>query len=483
MSIAGSTNGLSVIHLDRRVFSTPEFGGKMKDSLNATNLHRTAKYFMDSGRAKTHEEAMGLLNSFGLTIHVDSSIANSIDHQAALFTLVNLARRTLLSGIEVIGVPNAPSLSAFALGQTMAEAVVGFGGRLVNSARPDWPSALIGNIPASHAKLPAWRLTWSGWRGGVVPISDGRRLLETRAIGLAPILAAAACAAEVFSYHAKDHVMAGFRVSGLSLWRPGSDWLIEDVDEPFLSYLPSQLWFIGLGNLGQAFSWVLASLRFADPKKVKLVLQDFDRIAVSNESTSLLSFVHDLNRRKARVVAEWLDQRGFDTFIEERIFGGWTKRSQDEPAVALCGVDNPLARASLEKSGFGLVIEAGLGGGPQAFRSFSMHTFPASQSADEIWSRQVGQKDVIVESMPAYLALQRSGMESCGLATLASRAVGVPFVGLIAACLVFSELLRRLNGGQSYEVVSGSAASLGDVETVAMLSSPYAFGHILAATN
>jgi len=455
----------------------------MDDNLNATNLHRTAKYFMDSGRAKTHEEAMELLNSFGLTIHVDSSIANSIHHQAALFTLVNLARRTLLAGIEVIGVPNSPSLSTFALGQTIAEAVVGLGGRLVDKARSDWPSALIGDIPVSHPKLPAWQLTWSGWRGGVVPISDGRRLLEAEAIGPAPILAAAACAAEAFSYHARDHVLAGHRVSGLSLWRPGSEWLIEDVDEPSLSYLPSRLWFIGLGNLGQAFSWVLASLRYADPKEVKLVLQDFDRIAVSNESTSLLSSVHDLNRRKARVVAEWLDLRGFDTFIEERTFGEWTKRSQDEPAVALCGVDNALARASLEKPGFGLVVEAGLGGGPQAFRSFSMHTFPASRSADEIWSRQVGQVDVIIEAIPAYLALKRSGMESCGLATLASRAVGVPFVGLIAACLVFSELLRRLNGGKSYELVSGSAASLADVETVAMPSSPYAFGHVLAAMN
>jgi hypothetical protein len=45
--------------------------------------------------------------------------------------------------------------------------------------------------------------------------------------------------------------------------------------------------------------------------------------------------------------------------------------------------------------------------------------------------------------MPAYQSLKREGMDSCGLAQLASRTVGVPFVGLIAACLVVSELLRR----------------------------------------
>jgi len=54
--------------------------------------------------------------------------------------------------------------------------------------------------------------------------------------------------------------MAGKRHAGLSLWRPGADWLVPDQDEPTLQYLPSQLWLIGLGNLGQAFSWSLACL-------------------------------------------------------------------------------------------------------------------------------------------------------------------------------------------------------------------------------
>ncbi len=82
--------------------------------------------------------------------------------------------------------------------------------------------------------------------------------------------------------------------------------------------------------------------------------------------------------------------------------------------------------------------------------------------------------------MPAYQDLKRKGMDSCGLAQLASRTVGVPFVGLIAACLAVSELLRRLNGGSALELASGSVAALDDVETVAMQSVPYAFGHLPA---
>jgi hypothetical protein len=90
--------------------------------------------------------------------------------------------------------------------------------------------------------------------------------------------------------------MAGRRNAGLSLWRPGRDWLAADPDEPALVYLPSRLWFIGLGNLGQAFAWLIASLPDDDPAQVQFLLQDFDRIAPSNDSTSLLSFIADIGQ-------------------------------------------------------------------------------------------------------------------------------------------------------------------------------------------
>lgn len=84
---------------------------------------------------------------------------------------------------------------------------------------------------------------------------------------------------------------------------------------------------------------MLASLPYADLKQVKLVLQDDDRLAKSNDSTSLLSFVLDVGHRKARRIGAWLNARGFDTNLLESRFGTWTTRSVDDPAVALCGVD------------------------------------------------------------------------------------------------------------------------------------------------
>jgi hypothetical protein len=41
----------------------------------------------------------------------------------------------------------------------------------------------------------------------------------------------------------------------VSLWGPRADWLANDISEPALLWLPSNLWIIGLGNPGQAFAW------------------------------------------------------------------------------------------------------------------------------------------------------------------------------------------------------------------------------------
>jgi hypothetical protein len=445
----------------------------MGRTVDHATLHRAAKYFMDSGKSPTHDAAMDLLAKFGLTIHAGPEVARSADHQTALLTLINIARRTLLGGIEIAGLADAPSLTPLASNRPLRVAVAELGGRIVEDIRSEWPAAVIGSAEVKPTGAPTWRVTWDGWRGGVIPVRHGGSLAEADAMPLAPPIAAAVCAAEAFAFHAGDHPMAGLRPAGLSLWRPGADWRVTDPAEPVLSYLPSQLWLIGLGNLGQAFAWLLACLPYEDRSKVQFLLQDFDRLAPSNDSTSLLSFLRDVGRRKTRVVAAWLEQRGFETFLDERRFGAWTKRGHEEPNVAFCGVDNALARAALEKPGFDLIVEAGLGAGPQAFRSFSLHTFPSSSSAEQLWSSQVGVPNENFEDQSAYQALRHAGMDECGLAQLASRTVGVPFVGLIAAGLAMSELLRRLHNGLALEIASGSVAALEHIEAVRMPSEPY----------
>ncbi len=137
---------------------------------------------------------------------------------------------------------------------------------------------------------------------------------------------------------------------------------------------------------------------------------------------------------------------------------------------------------ALEKAGFDLVVEAGLGAGPDGFRNFAIHTFPGERSAELIWSRFAQDTHFNVEEKPAYKALRARGMDACGLTQLASRTVGVPFVGLTAAALALSELLRRLHGGSAFSLISGSMMALEDVEAFAMKVGPYAHGHVPVAS-
>lgn len=450
--------------------------------IDHTQLHRTAKYFMDSGRAETHEDAVRLLQGFGLTILIDGRSASTINGQVALLTLVNAARRTFLAGIEVMGVPDTPIFVPLASGSNLRRAITELGGRNVTTSNRSWPVAVIGDAVHGAQGSPVLRLSWSGWRGGVVPARLGEMPTEERALPLSPAIAAAACIAEAFACHAGDHRMAGRRTSGLSLWMPGRDWLVEDTSEPTLAYLPSRLWLIGMGNLGQAFAWLLATLPYADRGAVRLVLQDFDRLAVSNDSTSLLSTLDAVGQKKGRFAANWLEAMGFETVLDEHHFGAATRRGPDDPGAALCGVDNALARASLERAGFDLVVEAGLGAGPDGFRNFALHTFPGARSAESIWSRYVRDTGTNVEDKPAYKALRAKGMDACGLTQLASRTVGVPFVGLTAAALALAELLRRLHGGPGLSLVSGSLMALEDIEAYSERVGPYAHGHVSVAS-
>ena len=441
-----------------------------------TQLHRTAKYFMDDGRAATAGDAIAMLSRFGLTVAVDPAIARTVNGQIALLTLVNAARRTLLGGIEIVGDIDCPVLTRLATEGSLRDAVTALGGRSAQTARPDWPVAILGDEAVEAGSAPAWRLSWSGWRGGVVPASWTLPAVS-EAIPLAPAMAAAACVGEVFAWYAGDHPMAGYRASGLSIWRPSHDWLMADADEPGLHFLPSALWLIGLGNLGQAFAWLLAALPFASGTAT-LTLQDFDRMVPSNDSTSLLAEPEQPEVLKTRWMAAWLEKRGFETRIVESPFGPWTGRTTSEPAVALCGVDNAQARAALEDAGFDLVVEAGLGAGTQSFRNFSLHCFPGSKQAAEIWGGNSAASIPDVSDMPAYRDLKTRGVDRCGLTQLASRTIGVPFVGLTAGILVIGELLRRIHGAPATELVSGSLNALEDVEAFTGTFEPYGYGHV-----
>ena len=177
-----------------------------------------------------------------------------------------------------------------------------------------------------------------------------------------------------------------------------------------------------------------------------------DKLTPSSWSTSILSETEMAGTMKTRAMAEWAEGCGFATRVYERPFDATFSRREDEPPIALCGIDNPLGRQALDQVGFVFVVEAGLGRGHRDFRTIRLHTLPGCRTAAEIW--KVGSDGEDVSDRAAYKKMLESGeLDRCGVTLLAGKAVGAPFVGATAACLVIAEVLRLLHGGKLHNLI------------------------------
>ena len=83
---------------------------------------------------------------------------------------------------------------------------------------------------------------------------------------------------------------------------------MENLAEPNLSHAPSGWWIVGLGHLGQAYSWVISWLDYSDPTLVSIVLQDTDGTVPANHSTGVLTPKESSGRPKTRLVSEALEK-------------------------------------------------------------------------------------------------------------------------------------------------------------------------------
>jgi hypothetical protein len=430
-------------------------------------LHRAVKMALDSGEAATLEEAYALFRGYRLLVAVGPDVGRSATLQVAVLTIINTARRCFLGGVEVAGNLDVRLLVSWRGCQTLSEAVRDLGGVPTEVLSQGAPLVVIGDAPIP-ARLPAFaiRPTFQGWAAGVVPLSSGRRLGESQEFAPSGVFSGALAVSEAFQHMRGGNAIAGRREIGLSLWRPEPDvsWLSESAVGPPLRLLPTKLWLIGLGHLGQAFLWSLGFLPYADPAELELVLQDFDSLVEANDSTSPLTHRALLGQKKTRAMAAWAEAHGFRTVITERRFTGQFRLGPDEPPIALCGVDNPQARSALEEAGFARVVEAGLGNGATEYLAFQVHGFPGPQKAREVWSAARTAAATVGEHvsarMPAYAALATEGLDDCGLTLLAGRSVGAAFVGSAVSALVIADVLRGLEGGPVVGLVDGSLRAL-----------------------
>ena len=432
----------------------------MTAQISADSLHRLIKHAIDSGAAASVAEAEALFRGYRLKVEIDSADVSDPVQQAALLTTVALGRRVFLGGVTVTGPLDASLMLAMPFGRTLGDAVQALGATFGDLAG-EAPAIVIGGGVRERRAGFCVRTAAAGWRGGILPVHSELQPGGEGTMPLSGMLAAGLAVNEAFLFVNGGMPAAGRRALGLSLWRPGRevDWLQPDESEPPLTYLPSRLWLIGLGHLGQAYLWGLGLLPYQDPADVALILQDIDVITESTESTSILTDSAMIGKKKTRAMAAWAERRGFVTSLQERIFAADFTRQADEPAVALCGLDNGAGRRALDQVGFDFIVEAGLGRGHRDFRTMRLHVLPGQRAAADIWKQpSEGEK---VDDRPAYAKLMEDGvLDRCGMTLLAGKAVGAPFVGSIAATLALSEVLRLLHGGVVYQLIDIDLLSL-----------------------
>jgi len=402
--------------------------------MDSDSLHRLAKFLLDSGEAASVEDALDAFREYGVRLHLGPDVQVDPVAQTIALTVINTASRSFMGNMKVESEDfelTAPGFAGWTLHGFMRWASVSEG---TSSAPENWPCISIG-----EKALPGSILPWSrGWKYGL-----GKAEGKGSYFAPACVAAGGLAVSEAFSLLRRDNPYAGRRRLALSLWDPRGG-----TAEPagLGRVVPMEgLWLVGLGHLGQAYLWTLG---FMTAGKVPLYLQDVDVVTQSSLSTCVLCAPDAVTKRKTRVAAGWLEARGYEVVLVERRFDAQTRIAPDEPSVALFGVDNPAARRACEAAGFRLVIDAGLGSGHRDYRGIRVRTFPGPSKAAQLWATTVQNGEVAMA--PAYQRMLERGAEKCGVTTLATRAVGAPFVGCVAAAYVFAERVRRQMDGNCF---------------------------------
>lgn len=398
-------------------------------------------------------------------ITVGADVAASYGLQVALLTAVNLAAKCFAAPVVVDmpdGVWEAALLVRLGLAPTVGQAVQALGGRRATPLEGHGAAELL--IGDASARPRSLRVTYDGWRVAVGPAAQVARLAERGWCPLAPIAAAAVAVGEVFAAFARVSVTATRRVIGFSLWRP--DLAPDAPDSEGIEgwEVPLELSCFGLGHLGQAYLWAVASLPYDDLSATRLQLYDDDGIEPPNLETGAL-LNSQSKGRKTREVAKWLEARGFGTRLVERFIDGQYRRHARDPVVALCGFDDNEARQWLSRAGFGLIFDSGLGGDYGNFDSIAVRSWPNRRPAEALWPVETREQRRAREERLAGLAQQNDGYaavapDECGRVLVANKSVAVPFVGAVASAFVLAEMLRAVNGGPTFDEIRLKACAL-----------------------
>jgi len=433
----------------------------MNEELTAKTANRLALGLARQRRIH-YREAEAILRSLTLKLVIDPESCRSVAFQAALLTAFNTGNRAFLGGVSVEMPPDVKLLLPLQGYHSLNEVlnITGFAPQKITT-----PSQTVyfGHSPA-NPKSTNCRVDCDGWRGAVSDFDNPSDFKYGQSDDIAPggVLAGALAVHRSFLKAAEISARSLEAPLGLSLWSPGDPWRNPVSTSPLLHNLPNQFWVLGLGHLGQAFLWNLAMLPYPRREEVRFVLQDFDVIETGNFGSGLLCTEHVVGQMKTRRCADWLDKIGFRTTINERKYTEHDRRTEDDPGIALCGFDRGRPRSYLGKTGFGFVVECGLGDTLADFDQIHFHTFPSEHNSPEaLWGHlQDGPRKIREED----LALFTEGKHGCGQLAIdvAGKAVSTSFVGAIAGAFCVAELLRVFNDGSRFDELFWTPRNLVD---------------------
>ena len=422
-----------------------------------SGFSRISKLLVDRDEM-TIEAALSKRRRYIVTLNCGSDVAESYTLQVAALTAASIASRCFPGGVR-IGLPPelaaAPLLLWPSLKQSFGEVLASLAGTnaLADiSADENVTAVIFGNSMSTGRDL---RVTFDGWMAKVGPAAEIGRLPERQYCWLSGILAAALSISELFLQFADVNIEAGRRTIALSLWRP--ELPISDPNALGIpvQILPRRLWTLGLGHLGNAYLWSVATSPYHDPAQVEIFLNDYDKIEDDNVETSMLLSEFDTGKYKTRRCAAWLEKRGFQTRLIERRFDSSFRRRYDEPGLALCGFDSNPDRRHLATADFPRTVESGLGGTVHNFDTISLHTLPNPRPVTELWpdlpqaqlSKRIENQERMASQNSGYLGIND---DECGRFMLAGKSIAVPFVGAAAATLVMAEAVRLFHRGPAY---------------------------------
>lgn len=385
------------------------------------------------------------LDRASLEIIIDDDVEQTAWAQACAIAIVACGSKMFRRGVFLSRQPECETVVGNGLPRLFKRALLEAGCRKEPAPAHAF-RICIGAKGAGHIYVSA-----SGWKAIVGP-----KPAATTSPGneLSGIFAGAASTAIAFRASVLSDPIAGRRMLEYDLWQPQGQSLAASAE---LRNLPADLWLLGMGNLGQATLFTLGLLPYRDTSQVRLLLNDPDICGWENLSVQLLTQPNWIGRTKVRCAADWAERVGFRTVLNERKFLATSRPDQDEPRVALVGVDNLNARRFAASAGFDLLIDAGLGSTANEAFDVRLHAFPGSRMPLDAWpeaepSERVGEGNVVKRGNIQSL-VQAGVLDECGAITIENQPVGVPCTALAAAAMQVAQLCRAIETGSCCEMV------------------------------